>query len=585
MKNRDDPIACRRELFKLFHETSFDKAFVQQCYSLFGEYSIVPFLKEYESFDPVSLGNVIVLAVCRDVMKHIQNCVFADMTLEQWETEFLKKAGMEDILIIYSQLLEDRTYNWEFIQKSPSPYVEFLAAFQQNRHSWFGLYRKPADLIPVNEGYFLGGQLCFALAVVKKDFRYTEFYHQMTDSVLAVYKRINPGRLSSEERNYMERVKKGRQQVLTAMQRSAVQEAANLNTCEIAAKEPDRETVLKNAMSELNALIGLPEVKEEVRKLVCFLRVQQERRKHGMKVSQQLLHYIFTGNPGTGKTTVARILGKIFYGFGLLDSAKMTETDRAGLVAGYVGQTAGKTDDAVQSALDGVLFIDEAYALAGPDQADGDYGREVIDTLLKRMEDHRGRLIVIVAGYPALMQGFITSNPGLESRFTRQIHFADYSVLEMCRIFEKYCIENEYYLTSAARAYVCLLLTQAFEQRDERFGNARFVRNTYEKTVIQLASRLAREEKYDRDSLARIEGSDIPFEILPHFGGNVQPDLSESRWEVICSGCRKTTSVPVNFLGRKVGCHSCGTKFVCDWGLPMRKTIPDLSNLSDRTVN
>jgi len=329
--------------------------------------------------------------------------------------------------------------------------------------------------------------------------------------------------------------------------------------------------VLKEAMDELETLEGLPSVKKEVADLVAFLKVQQQRTQHGMRGSNQALHYVFSGNPGTGKTTVARILAKVFYGFGILKTPKVIETDRSGLVAGFVGQTAIKTDEVIQSSLDGVLLIDEAYTLAKSGGGQ-DFGQEAIDTLLKRMEDHRDRLIVIVAGYPALMQQFMRSNPGLSSRFTRSITFEDYTVPEMCRIFANMCKKGEYTLTSEALAYSCILFVLAHSQKDEHFGNGRFVRNIYENTTMKQSARLATECQVTKEALSMLKHCDIPFEMIPNFDVNGL-DLSQSRWSGTCPSCQKSMDAKLDFICQRIVCKECGEKFWFPWWNPIPASI------------
>ena len=276
------------------------------------------------------------------------------------------------------------------------------------------------------------------------------------------------------------------------------------------APETVPEKALADALQELDLLVGLKSVKAEVTSFVAFLRIQKEREKLGMKTSANTLHYVFTGNPGTGKTTVARIFAKILYGYGILQSDKLTETDRSGLVAGYLGQTAIKTDEVVQNALDGVLFIDEAYALSGSERDRDSFGNEAIDTLLKRMEDQRDRLVVIVAGYTAPMAKFLKSNPGLSSRFTRYLEFEDYSADELVDIFQKRCEASEYNLTEPAREKLHTIFDEAVANKDEHFGNGRYARNVFERTTIRQSARLSQLATMTREQLSRIEVEDIP---------------------------------------------------------------------------
>jgi len=271
---------------------------------------------------------------------------------------------------------------------------------------------------------------------------------------------------------------------------------------------PVSDAVIINAREKLDALIGLEQVKTEVTSFIAFLKIQKERKRQGLHTSSKTLHYVFTGNPGTGKTTVARILAKILYDCGILQSDKLIETDRPGLVAEYVGQTAIKTDAIIQSALDGVLFIDEAYSLQT--SGEKDFGHEAVNTLLKRMEDYRDRLVVIVAGYTAPMNKFLKSNPGLSSRFTRFLHFEDYSVDELLEIFLKYCNGDEYRLTVPACEKLRSVFGKAIVQKDEHFGNGRYVRNVFEETTRRQSVRLSKFETMTREQLSTIDTEDIP---------------------------------------------------------------------------
>lgn len=238
---------------------------------------------------------------------------------------------------------------------------------------------------------------------------------------------------------------------------------------------------LEDLQAELDSYIGLEAVKREVRTLINLVTVHQMREKNGLPAPEMSLHMVFSGNPGTGKTTVARLMARIYHSLGILSKGQLVETDRSGLVAGYVGQTAIKTRKVLEKALGGVLFIDEAYALNG--SGDNDFGQEAIDTVLKYMEDHRDDLVVIVAGYDGLMDQFIRSNPGLESRFNRFLHFDDYTPDEMLAIFQMQCKKGCYELEETAAEQVKALIVQ--ENTDPvSFGNARGVRNLFERVLV-----------------------------------------------------------------------------------------------------
>ena len=261
------------------------------------------------------------------------------------------------------------------------------------------------------------------------------------------------------------------------------------------------------AVKELDALVGLASVKKDITKLSNFIRINTIRKEHGLAGSSISYHCVFTGNPGTGKTTVARIIAGIYRELGVLSKGHLVETDRSGLVAEYVGQTAVKTNKVIDSALDGILFIDEAYSLATG--GTNDYGLEAIATLLKRMEDDRDRLVVILAGYGNEMNTFINSNPGLASRFNRYIHFPDYDAEELYEIFRRNVQKHEYRLSPEAEVKLKSLLADAVAHKDKNFGNARFVRNLFEKTLENQASRLSAVANLSKDALMMITAEDI----------------------------------------------------------------------------
>lgn len=259
---------------------------------------------------------------------------------------------------------------------------------------------------------------------------------------------------------------------------------------------------------ELDELIGLGAVKEEVRSLANFVKLQKQRQDKGLKTPKLSYHLVFTGSPGTGKTTVARIVARIYKDLGILKKGHTVETDRSGLVANYVGQTATKTNAVVDSALNGVLFIDEAYALV-PENSSQDYGQEAISTLLKRMEDDRDKLVVIIAGYTNEMKRFIDSNPGLQSRFNRYINFPDYSAEELTDIFKMYVKRNEYTIGWQAEEMLSEKLNYAVEHKDRNFGNARYVRNIFEKAIQAQANRLSGKKGLNERQLTEITVEDL----------------------------------------------------------------------------
>jgi SpoVK/Ycf46/Vps4 family AAA+-type ATPase len=295
-----------------------------------------------------------------------------------------------------------------------------------------------------------------------------------------------------------------------ASETTAPKDAAQQEPSAEAKKKAEEQAPPKEDIADLKAelagYIGLGAVKKEVNNLINMAQIYQKRRENDLPCTDMSLHMVFSGNPGTGKTTIARIMGRIYHSLGILSKGHLVEVDRSGLVAGYVGQTATKTSKVIESALGGVLFIDEAYALNG--HGDNDFGQEAIDTLLKAMEDHRDDLVVIVAGYDGLMDDFVHSNPGLESRFNRYLHFEDYTIEEMGQIFESQCKKSCYELDEDAKKAVLLLIAE--RNKDSiAFGNGRGVRNLFEQVLTAQCNRLAAMEDVSRQDLMQITAADV----------------------------------------------------------------------------
>ena len=268
-------------------------------------------------------------------------------------------------------------------------------------------------------------------------------------------------------------------------------------------KKPDFDEL----MAQLDSLVGLDDVKKDIKNLMNLVKVRRLRKENGLPIPPMSLHMVFMGNPGTGKTTVARIISGLYAAIGVLEKGQLIEVDRSGLVAGYVGQTALKTQEVIKSALGGVLFIDEAYSLASG--GENDFGREAIETILKAMEDHRDELIVVVAGYDGPMEKFINSNPGLQSRFNKYFYFPDYNGEQLLYIFKGQCKKNGYALTEEAEAEAKAMFEELYENRGENFGNGRDVRNVFEDTVVRQSNRVAALDAPTKDDLMQLLPEDL----------------------------------------------------------------------------
>ncbi|WP_304181296.1 AAA family ATPase [Leptotrichia trevisanii] len=267
---------------------------------------------------------------------------------------------------------------------------------------------------------------------------------------------------------------------------------------------------LTDLLEELNNLIGLKNVKSKVNDLIIYQKVQKMREKEGLNAVKSTLHLSFTGNPGTGKTTVARIIGRIYKQLGLLSKGHFIEVSRTDLIAGYQGQTALKVKNVIEKAKGGVLFIDEAYSITENEQSDS-YGRECITELTKALEDYRNDLVVIVAGYSEPMKNFFSSNPGLKSRFNTFIEFEDYNTKELLEILISMCKNNDYNLTEKAKIKLNDFFETELENKKENFSNGRMVRNVYDDLVMNHARRVVNIENITKEDLLLI--TDLDFKL------------------------------------------------------------------------
>ena len=276
-------------------------------------------------------------------------------------------------------------------------------------------------------------------------------------------------------------------------------------------QDAEPEESLEELLAQLNGLIGLSGVKQEVNSLINLLKMKQLRDARGLKSPNVSKHLVFLGNPGTGKTTVARLLSKIYKQLGVLEKGQLVEVDRGGLVAGYVGQTAIKTQERIDEAMGGVLFIDEAYTLA---KGSTDFGQEAIDTLLKAMEDKRDSFVVVVAGYSGPMEAFLESNPGLKSRFNKNIVFEDYAKDELFAIFKAFCAPYGMDLNTDAESCLMAYLDRLMEHKPENFANGREMRNLFETMVANQANRLSEQSSVSDTELCIFMKEDLPAWVL-----------------------------------------------------------------------
>ena len=349
------------------------------------------------------------------------------------------------------------------------------------------------------------------LAAVDDDVSYDEaaYITECTDKLTAICDTsgVRKSREALNPLDYVTSSEPGFQEKHRLQEQTAGGENPKETDAEKQDAEEEKKPDFDELMAQLDSLVGLDDVKKDIKNLMNLVKVRRLRKENGLPIPPMSLHMVFMGNPGTGKTTVARIISGLYAAIGVLEKGQLIEVDRSGLVAGYVGQTALKTQEVIKSALGGVLFIDEAYSLASG--GENDFGREAIETILKAMEDHRDELIVVVAGYDGPMEKFINSNPGLQSRFNKYFYFPDYNGEQLLYIFKGQCKKNGYALTEEAEAEAKAMFEELYENRGENFGNGRDVRNVFEDTVVRQSNRVAALDAPTKDDLMQFLPEDL----------------------------------------------------------------------------
>ena len=349
------------------------------------------------------------------------------------------------------------------------------------------------------------------LAAVDDDVSYDEaaYITECTDKLTAICDTsgVRKSREALNPLDYVTSSEPGFQEKHRLQEQTAGGENPKERDAEKQDAEEEKKPDFDELMAQLDSLVGLDDVKKDIKNLMNLVKVRRLRKENGLPIPPMSLHMVFMGNPGTGKTTVARIISGLYAAIGVLEKGQLIEVDRSGLVAGYVGQTALKTQEVIKSALGGVLFIDEAYSLASG--GENDFGREAIETILKAMEDHRDELIVVVAGYDGPMEKFINSNPGLQSRFNKYFYFPDYNGEQLLYIFKGQCKKNGYALTEEAEAEAKAMFEELYENRGENFGNGRDVRNVFEDTVVRQSNRVAALDAPTKDDLMQFLPEDL----------------------------------------------------------------------------